>query len=190
MSAQLNVNTHQAYGFAYDKIVVGWAVPPQTTPYVDTAILNECIQELFGVELRSFTESRRGSNGSFTGTGPSNYNNKNGAGNNDTFTITTDVHRYSLNDLRDVENRFRAAAGRPLLGPNDQINGTTNRLAPLTNFTANDLKGSFAILRNQIHELGHSLDAITGIGYDFQKNGEAGKKLVDCVASRKGFKYR
>ncbi len=27
MSAQLNLNTHQAYGFVYDKIVVDWLVP-------------------------------------------------------------------------------------------------------------------------------------------------------------------
>ncbi len=27
MSAQLNPNTHQTYGFAYDQIVVGWGVP-------------------------------------------------------------------------------------------------------------------------------------------------------------------
>ena len=32
MSAQLNLNTHQAYGFAYDKIVVGWLVPQNPAP--------------------------------------------------------------------------------------------------------------------------------------------------------------
>lgn len=30
MSAQLNANTHQTYGFVYDKIVVDWCVPPET----------------------------------------------------------------------------------------------------------------------------------------------------------------
>jgi murein DD-endopeptidase MepM/ murein hydrolase activator NlpD len=30
MSAQLNLNTHQAYGFAYDQLVVGWLVPQNT----------------------------------------------------------------------------------------------------------------------------------------------------------------
>lgn len=32
MSAQLSVNTHQAYGFAYDQIVVGWLVPQNSMP--------------------------------------------------------------------------------------------------------------------------------------------------------------
>ncbi len=38
MLAELSSNTHQAYGFAYDKIVVGWGVPqnsPQPQPVQD-----------------------------------------------------------------------------------------------------------------------------------------------------------
>ena len=32
MIAELSSNTHQAYGFAYDQLVVGWGVPQNPTP--------------------------------------------------------------------------------------------------------------------------------------------------------------
>jgi hypothetical protein len=68
--------------------------------------------------------------------------------------------------------------------------------APLTNYTGYDVTDPMKMLKVQVHELGHSLDDITKIGYDdqerFPKHPDdfGGKILEDCVRRRGGFKYR
>jgi len=46
------------------------------------------------------------------------------------------------------------------------------------------------ILKSQVHELGHSLAAITGVGFDRNNTPEGGWKLENCVRNGGGFKYR
>jgi len=67
--------------------------------------------------------------------------------------------------------------------------------APLTNYTGYDSPSAIEMLITQVHELGHSLDAITQIGYDFpEKHGGktdlGGEILENCVRDRGGFKYK
>jgi hypothetical protein len=152
------------------------------TPYVDEAVLNECTQDYFGVTLNSFTPSSHGKDGSFTGTGPSYlHDNPNGAGYDDTFTITNNVRRYSTSELSTIN--------RNLTGKDQRVTGMTDPYTPLRNYTANDLKSPLEILKTQVHELAHSLDAITAIQYK-DKGVEPGDKLESCVIKRGGFKYR
>lgn len=89
------------------------------TPYVDQNVLNDCTKELFGVELRSFTPSRRGSNGTFTGFGPDQLTrSSNGLGpqmygNDTTITVVNEVSAYTSAQLIGFYNQ-----GKP---PNQQL---------------------------------------------------------------------
>jgi hypothetical protein len=155
-------------------------------------VLNGCTDDYFGVTLNpnGFTPSASGGVGSFTGTGPSYLpTNPHGAGNNDTFMVKNNSSTYDTKYLTFLDNQFRAAMGRPPNPPGVTVVGTTNRFAPLTNYTSRNL-GPMQTLVTQVHELGHSLDAITGIGYDFKKDDLAGRILENCVRSRGGFKYK
>jgi YD repeat-containing protein len=159
-------------------------------PYVDQKVLNSCTEDYFGVTLNTFDESRVGHAGSFTGTGPSYLpNNPNGSGGTATFKITNSLD-YSNAQLTAYNNNLKTP-GEPTSGP---IIGLTIRGAPLKNYTGTD-NGPMQMLMTQVHELGHSLDAITQIGYDIPENHSGkkdlgGKILEDCVRKRGGFKYR
>lgn len=145
------------------------------SPSVNTATLNDCTQELFGVELRSFTGSRRGANGSFIGYGPDVIR---AGGNNNTYTIVNDVTKYTAADLIKVH--------RTLSGKIERITGMAFADYPWLNHTARNIS-ALEILKTQIHELGHSLDVLTGIRY--KDHGiEAGSKLENCVNRRGGFR--
>jgi RHS repeat-associated protein len=158
---------------------------PAKTWQADTKKLDECTQELFGVSLTSFTGSKKGQGGSFVGLGPDRGN-----GNNNTvIKIRSDVTTYSLSQLKAIENGARAARGEPLLKPGDQIYGITFPNAPYTNYTANDLTNPLDILKNQIHELGHSLAAVTQIDRN-PPLGEQGAKLVKCMNKKGGWQLQ
>jgi len=173
------INTSSDYFFVATK-----------TPYVDRDVLDGCTQDYFGVKLNDFDESRIGHSGHFTGTGPSYLpGNKNGYGGTATLTVTNSL-RYSNAQLTAINDSL-TLPGEPKTGP---VEGLTNREAPLTNYTGYD-NNAMRMLVVQVHELGHSLDAITQIGYDFpEKHGGkkdfAGKILEDCMRKRGGFKYR
>ena len=158
--------------------------PPAKTPYIDTAVLNSCTQDLFGVttDQAKFTETTLGSSGSFTGTGPDVINK---SGNDNTFTITNNASKYSLNDLKTIHENL---SGKKL-GKNERITGNSPADIPWINYTANNLTPRLEVLKTQVHELGHSLDVITGIRMK-DRGVEAGFKLENCVNDRGGFKYR
>lgn len=140
--------------------------------------LNACTKQVFGVELQSFTPSRDGHNGSFTGYGADAYS----AGGSDTqITVVNEVNSYTSNQLG-------AMAGLP---PNSGVMGLTGTTpsgyTPYRNFTASGLTNSRAILATQVHELGNSLQRITrvtmgpnsppGLGHDT----DPGTRLERCV---------
>lgn len=165
-------------------------------PYVDQLALDACTREYFGVTLNSFRPSSRGQNGSFTGTGPSYLPNNSIPGNKQSFTITNNVTSYSTSYLKFKDDEFRKAAGRPPNATNVTIDGLTMPGSPLTNYTGNNVTNPMKILIIQIHELGHSLDDITKIGYDDRErfpvhpDDLGGTILENCVKRRGGFKYR
>ena len=114
---------------------------------------------------------------------------------NQTFTVTNNVTSYSRSYLKLKSNEFRQARGLPPHGPKVVINGLTVTTAPLTNYTGYEVTNPMQMLEVQIHEVGHSMHAITLIGYDdddkFPTRPDLGGKILeDCVRSRRGFKYR
>ncbi len=140
--------------------------------------LNECTKQLFGLELNSFTRSRKGHNGSFTGYGADAYS----AGGSDTqITVVNEVNSYTSNQLG-------AMAGLP---PNSGVMGLTGATpsgyTPYRNFTASDLTNSRAILATQVHELGNSLRRITRVTMDPNPepvpsgDHDPGTRLEKCV---------
>lgn len=157
------------------------------TPYVVLAVLDGCVQELFGVSLQSFTASRRGQNGQFVGYGPDSLQNR---GNNATIQVSNDRTSFTSAQLNTASRR-RLAPGTTIAGLTFQA-GDPNRLvptdnSPYINYTANNL-GPMLTLENQVHELGHSLREITtGSPHESVENGS---RLRNCVKSRGGFRTR
>jgi RHS repeat-associated protein len=149
---------------------------------IDLKVLNDCTERLFGITVTSFTPSSNGAGGVFVGFGPD----KGVGGNNTVITIRNDNSTYSMSQLKAIENAARAASGRPPLGPDDQVWGETLENAPYTNYTANDLTNALDALKNQIHELGHSLSIVTQINRN-PPVGEQGDKLVKCMNQNKGW---
>lgn len=140
--------------------------------------LNECTKKLFGVELWSFTRSRDGHNGSFTGYGADALS----SGGRDTqITVVNEVNSYTGSQLGTLHGTPNAV----LMGLT--FNTVSSTHTPYRNFTASGLTNSKAIIATQIHELGNSLRAITkvtmgpnspaGIGGDT----DAGTRLERCV---------
>ncbi len=160
------------------------------TPYVDQQVLSDCVDMLFGVTMTSFNPTERGRAGSFTGIGLDVIKH---AGNRATYTIYNDVTRYSSEAL---------TSGNA--NKNERVTGLSDPAYPWTNYTANNLSSMMEVLRTQVHELGHSLDVITGYRYKDKldegsgfrlgqtkgKPIEAGFKLEGCVAKYGGFRYR
>ncbi len=187
-------NWNFAYAMLPQNTQMGRRHPGKPTAYVDEKVLNRCTQDYFGVSLDNFKPSVSGGIGEFTGTGPSYLSvNPNGAGNNDTFTIRNNATTYSNSYLKFKQNETLSALGLP---PDHRpIVGLAPRSTPYVNYTGNDLKDPMEVLRTQIHELGHSLDRITQIGYDDSgkqpgKDDLGGRILEDCVTRRGGFRYK
>jgi hypothetical protein len=125
--------------------------PRANTPYVDQQVLNSCIEDFFGVTLKSFDESRRGHNGRFTGAGPSYLPaNPNGEGGTATYTITNSVD-YSNKDLQKMDAEW--FGGRPP-EPGKKLVGFELPGYPLRNYTGSD-NGPMQMIMTQVHELGH-----------------------------------
>jgi RHS repeat-associated protein len=160
---------------------------PTRTPFENK--LNECTQRLFGVELKSFTASQRGSNGSFTGYGADAY----GSGGSDTeIAVVNEVRAYTSNDLRNQYNANLTPGQQPLPAGSfvmGRAGPTPSGYTPYRNFTASNLTNSRAILATQIHELGNSLKAITGVTMGPNSpaglggDTDAGTRLERCVFS-------
>jgi hypothetical protein len=170
------------FGFGPQNTKVGQAGGPAgPAAHTNTAFenkLNACTKQLFGVDLQSFTRSRHGQNGSFTGYGADAY----GAGGSDTqITVVNEVNSYTSNQLA-------AMAG---LSPNSGVMGLTGTTpsgyTPYRNFTASGLTNSTAILATQVHELGNSLRRITRVTMDPNSqpvpsgDHDPGTRLEKCV---------
>jgi len=166
----------------------GRPLNPTPTPeppkqwHVDQTVLNRCTDRVFGVTTNSFAEASVGSSGSFNGTGPDVINN---SGNNSTFTITNDAARYTKETMKQIHETLSGQK----MAPNERVTGLTRPDYPWLNYTANNLSSQLEVLKTQIHELGHSLDVITGIRYG-DKGIEAGFKLENCVRDEGGFVFR
>ena len=142
--------------------------------------LNKCTKQLFGIELNSFTRSRKGHNGSFTGYGADAYS----AGGSDTqITVVNEVNSYTSSQL--------GAMAGSALPPNSLAMGLTGSTpsgyTPYRNFTASNLTNSRAILATQVHELGNSLRRITRVTMDPNPepvpsgDHDPGTRLEKCV---------
>ena len=109
-----------------------------------------------------------------------------------TFKVTNTL-KYSRAELTAFDDAFKRANGEP---PNKEpLLGLTHPDAPLRNYTGYDSPSPMQMLETQVHELGHSLDAITRIGYDDPTRhggtGDlAGTILSDCVKKRNGYRYK
>jgi hypothetical protein len=164
--------------------------------YVDQNVLKDCLSRKFGVELRKFDETRAGHDGSFTGFGPNVVDHPVMNGNDSEYTILNDVHLYSLDKLKTL-----AINSGHQVGEKDRITGMTfNENSMIRhNYTGSD-NSALEMIKTQVHELGHSLDYLTGIRlgdrHDAEtdprkKRGiEAGFVLEDCVTAGHGWVYK
>jgi len=133
------------------------------------------------VTLTSFTPSNDGSDGTFKGFGPDRI--KNG-GNDAIIEVTNDVNKYSSSEALVVVNAARVAAGLTPLPANTFMYGFMDPASPYTNFTSNNVTNTVEIVKTQIHELGNSLQEITGAANNDQANvadPDAGNRLENCV---------
>jgi hypothetical protein len=163
--------------------------PPGKKPYVDRDVLAGCVREFFGWELIDFKEATKGGFGTFKGKGPSYHGTNPNPGNNQELTITNNAASYSISYLK-----YKNAELGGKTPSKDDIWGLTVG-SNLTNWTGNDVPTDMDALVVQIHELGHTLDALTQIGYDDDtkhpdKPDLGGKILENCVRDGGGFKFK
>ena len=157
------------------------------TPYVDREILGKCIQERFGATLLEFNESQPGSNGSFAGYGADTFSNE---GNDANIYIINDVTSYDSAGLR----RLSAQHGRPV-PPTVFVTGLTLPINPYRNYTASNCPGAIRMAKTQVHELGNSLQLITGAAFNpatvrKRDDRDPGQWLQECLEDRGGFRQR
>ena len=173
-------------------------------------MLANCIRPQFGVELRSFQESRVGTNGTFTGYGPDSgitganpngpfeYDSPN-PGSDREFTVINEVNAFTGKQLAGFYNTYtkgqKLPAGSWLYGYTGQ---TPSGYTSYRNFTNNTLTNAMRIISTQVHELGNSLSEITTAKNNpniivtnpgSAPDSDAGAKLEKCVRDHKGFKY-
>jgi RHS repeat-associated protein len=167
---------------------------------LDLEALTECIKQLFGVELLSFTLAQgrdsawtpgTESNGSFTGVMAGVYQGlgQSLASGPYEFTVTSDLSMATWGTTASY-NLYLAQENLAPLPPNSVV-GYTNFEFPFSNHVAWNQTPS-GIASTQIWELGNSLAAITGTQLQPQyniepgpNNNEPGKKLTDCYDSEK-----
>lgn len=152
-------------------------------------MLAGCVQDYFGWQLLDFKPSTRGDLGSFRGKGPSYHSSNPNPGNQQELTITNNAASYTKSYLK-----YKAVELGSPIQPKYDVYGLSVG-SNLTNWTGNDVPTGMDILMTQVHELGHTLDALTQIGYDDEKKHPdrpdlGGKILENCVKSRGGFKYQ
>jgi hypothetical protein len=114
---------------------------------VNSSFLRDCIAKLWEgkVEWGGFIEASSGTEGVFMG----KFNGR-------SFAVINNVTRYNTQQITDIGR----AAGQ--LGPNARAAGITFKNDPTTNYTASDQFPNMVGM-TQVHELGNSLAAITGI---------------------------
>ena len=146
--------------------------------YVDTKVLGNCLQQLFNVELYAFKGSTPGGSGYFIGYGRDSRQHSQGGrdGASGIIVVTNDAATYNAAQIS--QRAGTAAVG--YTPPGD----------PYNNFTNNN-NNSIGTLQTQVHELGHSLFAITsGLSSLVPDRVERGTSLEDCVRNNGGFRRR
>jgi len=147
--------------------------------------LTICVKDIFGIDLKDFTASQPGSNGSFSGQT---------AGGIQT-TVTNDVNTFTVRNLNEIfygspappsgrgDVRGLTLSGRKvttwLWG---FIPLATKTFSLSTNYSASNLSSS-DLLTTQIHELGHSLAQMLGLAPVGTEDPYA-SKLEDCVIQK------
>jgi RHS repeat-associated protein len=150
-----------------------------------TTALDTCTKRIFGVALSAFVPSSRGANGSFTGI-------PRGGSPTNPITVLNDVRSYSRRGLRRLVKRFNGRDGGAVAGAfvppsilsEDLARSIDTGFSAYRNYTARDLQGSaYVFLIVQIHELGNSLQNITGASVFPSLNStdpDAGQVLEEC----------
>jgi hypothetical protein len=164
----------------------GPLVEPPAKPKTFLENLKDCVSKLYGVTLKSFTSAKSGKDGVFEGKG------LNAKGNMESVKVTTNVWAYSMSGLNYLNNDYvknNPNSGQPRAKPGQLVLGVTFGFgvadgcvqSPYLNYLANDPPPAYAsddsYRRRQVHELGHSLAAITGK----LQPGEQGEALENCV---------
>ena len=159
------------------------------TPYVDTQVLGDCVQQRFDVTLYAFkgsTPGGRGGVGYFIGYG---QDARSRAGQSGLVVVTNDAATYTSAQLNE---RWAAAHGRSV-PRGTTVGGLTDPrdpLYPYNNFTANNLTPMGTIV-SQVHELGHSLyRIISGLSPFVEEPQDMGRALQNCVRGTGGFQWR
>ena len=158
-------------------------VPGGGMPSVDTAVLKGCLKELFGVDLTEFNPARPRQSGSFAGYGPDRHFNY---GNDADIYIIGDSATFSVPQLTAQWVAF------PLpLPPGTLVSGLMWPGHPYRDYIGNNLS-PMTTLKTQVHELGNSLQDITGAANNAPpvpgRDNDAGQRLEDCVNKGRGFK--
>ena len=149
--------------------------------------LEQCVKDIYGVTMTSIQAATPGNLGTFSGSGRDVL--RRSGGDNSPILVMTNTSSFSSRQLAQMSEDYRRRnSSHPRLQPGELVLGATFgfgmaglvNVSPYTNYLANnppaDFSSNYSYLRRQIHELGHSLSAITGRG-----SGERGKQLEDCV---------
>jgi RHS repeat-associated protein len=151
------------------------------------AALNQCLGEMFGMSLTSFTPSEKGKNGHAT------MNRLNGTFPNGLtgFGVTNDNTTYTQAQLSALSKKVGGSGSGLGLAGHGVYNGMM--LDAHTNYTASDRNrfvsegqqrsGFPAFLASQIHELGNSVSYLTGIEFSNIKtrDKDPGAAFESCV---------
>ena len=149
--------------------------------------LAQCVKDIYGITMTSIQAATPGNPGTFSGSGRDIL--RRSGGDNSSILVITNTSSFSSRQLAQMSEDYRRRnSSHPRLQPGQLVLGATFgfgmaglvNVSPYTNYLANnppaDFSSNYSYLRRQIHELGHSLSAITGRG-----SGERGKQLEDCV---------
>jgi RHS repeat-associated protein len=153
------------------------------SPHVNLEVLDQCIRQLFGVSLKEFNQSSPNNNGSFAGYGPDSISN----GGND-----ADI--YVINDTSRSSTQLGRMAAREggRVPPGSILVGLTLPSNPYRNYTSSMFRGAVTMAKAQVHELGNSLQLITGAAFNPAtvpgSDKDPGQLLENCVNGKKGFK--
>jgi hypothetical protein len=134
------------------------------------------------VTTKEFEESRKGKGGYFKGNGPLWEN----GGYNVDFTVQNNSTAMNTAEMTEFSNKVRKDRGMDPIPQGYVAIGHTLGSNPRQGYTSNEL-GPMDMIKNQVHELGHSLDLLVGLKYP---GDTGGSKLKDCVQEEGGFKWR
>jgi hypothetical protein len=184
MSAQLNLNMHQAYGFAYDQTAVGWCVPQSPggsgggvestlnagrRASFDPKRFNKCLQDFFRIVPAKgspiFLRKNGGLFSGFTNGDPDH-----------TYAVTTSINRNSaalaqdLNRANNTPHKWAAQSGLTLA---DDFMGRSGLNYVASDVVADSNFVDIGVFGLYVHELGNALGVETGMDTPFGAYAEA-----------------